>query len=247
MLSTDRAAAARRLGVYVHAYGARLVEALGKDYEALRTLLGERAFEKTMLDFIAARPSRHRNLRWYGWALARFLARSPRTRARPLLAELAAFEWALGLAFDAADARTMTVEEVGRVPAESWPAMRFRLHPSVRRLELYGNAPAIWRAARDGKRLPRASRRRAPAPWLVWRKGLMPFYRALPRDEAWALDAVSRGRNFAAICSGLRRFAGGKRAAQSGAPVLKTWQGDGLIVSGELVGRTGIEPVAPAV
>ncbi len=247
VVSTARAGAARRLSVYVHAYGSRLVEALGNDYEALKAVLGESAFERAILEFVAAHPSRHPNLRWYGGELAAFLARSPRTRARPLLAELAAFEWALGLAFDAADSPVMTVEEVGRTPAHDWPAMRFGLHPSVRRLALRSNAPAVWRAARDGKRIPRATLRRAPAPWLVWRKGLTPFYRVLPKDEAWALAAVARGRDFAAICAGLRRFAGETRAAQRGAQLLKTWLRDGVVAKGDLVGRVGIEPTTPRV
>lgn len=247
VVSTPRAGAARRLSVYVHAYGARLAEALGNDYEALRAVLGEKAFEKIILEFVAAEPSRHPNLRWYGGELAAFLARSPRTRARPLLAELAAFEWALGLAFDAAGAPVRTIAEVGATPAEAWPAMRFRLHPSVQRLALRSNAPAVWRAARDGKRLPHASLKRSPAAWLVWRKGLMPRYRRLPGDEAWALDAASRGRNFGAICAGLARVAGAEGAAQRGAQLLKTWLRDGLIAKGAVVGRVGIEPTTPRV
>ena len=123
----------------------------GKDYPALRGLLGEIGFSRMMREFVAAQPSRHRNLRWYGGELAKFLSRSLRWRRRPLLAELAQFEWALGLAFDAADVPAVTAEEIARFPAADWPGMRLRLDPSVRLLWLRSNAPMRrWCIARCG-------------------------------------------------------------------------------------------------
>ena len=124
VLATPRANAARRLGVYADAYRSRLVEALGNDYPALQGLLGETGFDRMMREFVAAHPSRHPNLRWYGGELAGFLTCSARWRRRPLLAELATFEWALGLAFDAADAPALGTDALARVPAAQWPRMR---------------------------------------------------------------------------------------------------------------------------
>jgi len=229
VLPASRANAGRRLAVYADAYRSRLVEALGTDYPALQTLLGETGFGRMMRDFVAAHPSRHSNLRWYGGELARFLARSRRSRGRPLLAELARFEWALGLAFDAADAPLATAQEVARVPAADWPGMRLRLHPSVRLLWLRCNAPHVWRAASAGRKPPAAAMRLRPSGWLVWRKGHEPFYRALPPEEAWALGAAARGREFASLTSGLRRLVGAERAAQTGAQLLRNWLAEGLI------------------
>jgi len=229
VVSTPRAGAAVRLAVYANGYRARLAEVLGNDFEALRTLLGAPAFDTAARAFIAARPSKFANLRWYGGELAGFLSRSPRWRRRPVLAELAAFEWALGLAFDALDAETVSVEAVARLPAAAWPSMTLRLHPSVRLIALRSNAPDIWRAARDARPLPRASRRARPLAWLVWRKQLTPFYRALAADEAWALDAVSNGRSFGVLCDGLRRHVGDAFAAPRAAALLKGWLAEGLV------------------
>lgn len=224
-----RADAARRLGVYADAYRLRLVEALGNDYPALQFVLGAAAFDALMRAFVAAHPSRQANLRWYGGALAGYLARA--AARRPLLAELARFEWALGLAFDAADAPLVSAEEVARIPSAVWPALRLRLHPSVQRLALRTNAPEVWRAAIRSKR--RLASRRAPKPrhWLVWRKGLEPFYRALHAEEAWALEAAARGRDFASLAGGLRRFVGARAAAQTAAQLLRNWIAEGLIVA----------------
>ncbi len=223
-----RAGAARRLGVYADAYRLRLVEALGNDYPALKAVLGEARFDRVMREFIAAHPSRHPNLRWYGGDLARFLARPARWRRRPLLAELARFEWALGLAFDAADAPLATAEDAARVPPGDWPRLRLRLQPSVQLLSLRGNAPQVWRAATSGGRV-RAASARKPAVWLVWRKGHEPFYRALAPAEARALGAAARGCDFASIAGGLRRRLGAKAAAQTAAQFLRNWLAEGLV------------------
>ena len=229
VLATPRANAARRLGIYADAYLLRLVEALGTDYPALRGLLGESGFDRMMREFIAARPSRHRNLRWYGGELARFLARSPRWRRRPLLCELARFEWALGLAFDALDASPATVDEVGRVPPAGWPAMRIRLDRSVQLLSLRSNAPQVWRAVSEGGKPPVAVARARPVGWLVWRKVHEPFYRVLPPEEAWALGAAQKGRSFGALCVGLRHHVSDAQAAQRAARLLKGWVSEGLV------------------
>lgn len=229
VLSTPQASAAVRLAIYENAYYARLIEALGKDFTALQVVLGEKEFERMGQQFVAASPSRFTNLRWYGGELAAFLVSNAPWQKRPVLAELAAFEWVLAYAFDAADVPLVSIDEVARVPAEAWPAMQFALHPSVRLCELQTNAPQLWRAAIDGKALPRVSRGKARRTWLVWRKALMPYYRALDDDETWALAAVLQGRNFGQLCEGLRRFAGDEHAALRGAQLLKTWLAEGLI------------------
>ena len=229
VLATPAADAARRLGIYADAYGSRLVEALGSDYPALRVLLGESGFDRMMRGFVTQNPSRHQNLRWYGGALARYLSRSPDWRRRPLLREMARFEWALGLAFDAADAAAVTAEEVALVAPADWPGLRLRLHPSVQLLRLRGNAPQVWRAAIEGHKMPHAAMRPRPVAWLIWRMGHEPFYRALPSAEAWALGAAARGRDFASLAGGLRKFVGAGQAAQSGAQLLRNWLAEGLI------------------
>ena len=223
VLATLRAGAARRLSIYADGYCSRLVGALANDYPALQASLGEATFDALTRQFVTAHPSRVANLRWYGGKLARFLAGSPRWRARPVLSELAAFEWALGLAFDAEDTPSLEGEEVARIPAEDWPGMCFALHPSAQRLDLRSNAPRIWQWAENGGSKPKTRLLHAPVAWLVWRKGQTPFYRALATDEAWALAAIGRGRSFGAVCNGLRKFAGDAGAAQRGAQLLRNW------------------------
>lgn len=231
VLATPRANAARRLGVYADAYRARLIEALGNDFPALQGLLGMDGFDRMAREFIAAHPSRQPNLRWYGGELARFLSRTPRWRRRPLLSELAQFEWALGLAFDALEAPPATADEFGRVRPADWPAMRLRLDPSVQLLSLRSGAPLVWRAVTAGDRRVRPTMRCRPVGWLVWRKDYEPHYRVLAPEEAWALGAAARGRDFASLTAGLRRFVGAAHAAQTAAQLLRNWLAEGLLSS----------------
>ena len=229
VLGAPRASAARRLSVYADAYRARLAEVLESDYPALREHLGGREFAKLAAAYIAAHPSRNANVRWYGGKFAPYLERTPRWRARPRLAELAAFEWALGLAFDAADAPLLDAKTLAQTVAEDWPGMRFKLHPSVHRLELTSNAPELWQSMVGDKRLSIARVRRASSSWLVWRNVHTPYFRVLGADEAWAHAAVRRGRDFAAICNGLCHFVGDADAAQRGAQLLRTWLDEGQL------------------
>ena len=233
VLATPRAGAARRLSIYADGYHSRLVDALANDYPAMRALLGEGTFNAAMREYVVAHPSRCANLRWYGGGLARFLARSPRWRTRPVLGELAAFEWALGLAFDAGDAPWLEAEQVARIPAGDWPDMRFALHPSARQLKLRSNAPRIWQWTEDRGRKPKEVLFEEPVAWLVWRKEQTPFYRVLAPDEAWALAAIGRGRSFGAVCNGLRGFAGAAGAAQRGAQLLRNWIAEELICAAD--------------
>jgi len=229
VLATPRASAARRLGVYTYAYPARLVGALTVEYPVLKSVLGEAKFDRVMREFITVAPSRHANLRWYGGQLSGYLVRSPRWSRRPLLAELAQFEWALSLAFDAADAEPIPADEVAQVPAADWPGLCFRLHPAVRQLRLRSNAPKIWQMVSAGQQAPRAAVRSQPVHWLVWRKDRESYFRVLPPQEAWALGAVARGRNFAVLCGGMRRYVGTSNAAQTGVQLLRNWLSEGLI------------------
>ena len=101
-----------RLGIYRDAYRLRLIEVLGTDYDVLRKYLGDELFDAAASDYVGAHPSTFRNVRWFGGGLAQFLRTTPRYAEHPVLAELAQFEWTLGLAFDSADSRVVRFEDV---------------------------------------------------------------------------------------------------------------------------------------
>jgi hypothetical protein len=229
VLATPCAGATRRLGVYVDAYSARLIDVLSSDYPALLNLLGVTDFDCMAREYIALNPSCQRNVRWYGAQLPRFLSRSRKWHRNPLLADMAHFEWALGLAFDALDAPTTTASEVARVLPADWPSMRMGLHPSVQLVRVHRNVPEVWRMTISDREPTPAAIHARRSVWLVWRKGHEPLYRALSQKEAWALRGVARGLDFASLCSGLRRYVVPQHAAQTCAQLLRNWIFEGLI------------------
>lgn len=229
VVATTKADAEHRLRVYFDAYRLRLVEALATDYEALRALLGVHAFTAACRAYIEVTPSEFRNLRFYGGGLADFLRLNSPWRKRPILHELALFEWTLTFAFDAPDAAVIRFEELARLPQQSWPGLGFVLHPSARFLELRSNAPSLRKAVDTEAPLPKPAIASKGVAWLIWRKALSAYFRSLGAEESWALAAVSEGANFAALCEGLCRWCSPDEAASRAATLLRQWVDDELI------------------
>lgn len=218
-----------RLAVYYNAYRERLVEALTTDFEALAAALGAEQFRAACLAYVAAVPSQWRNIRWYGGRLADFLAATPPWQDRPELGEIARFEWALTLAFDAADSPVVAFADLAALPLDAWGSLRIRFHPSLQLLSLRSNAPAFRKAVDTGEPLPAPSLQDVPVNWRVWRKDTNPHFRSLSAEEHWAIEAVRRGEDFPGLCEGLTEFVDPQEAPALAAGLLRTWTDDGLV------------------
>ena len=218
-----------RLGIYRDAYRLRLIEVLGTDYEVLHVYLGDDLFNALAGDYIDAHPSTFRNVRWFGGRLADFLRATPRYVEHPELADIAQFEWSLGLAFDAPDDHAVRFEEVAAVAPDAWPALRFEPHPALRLLALRTNAVAIWKALKNDDSAFELETFSEPVTWAVWRKQLSPFFRSLDTDEAWALKAMISQESFGEICAGLCQWVAEEDAAGRAASLLRGWVEEGWI------------------
>lgn len=233
-----RPPAVERWRVYSDAYRIRLVAALAKGYPAIARRLGERTFGALMLDFVAAQPSVHRSVRDYGAELAAWLraeAADAEGAELAMLADLAAFEWALAAAYDAADASPVTHAELARVPPDEWATLRFGPAPDVRRVATTTNAldvrhDALERADSTDDTATALPAAHTPArTWLVWRAGLDPRFRALDDAEAAAFDQCAGGASFGEFCEALQH-AHGDAALLQAVTWLKAWTADGLLV-----------------
>lgn len=222
------AGAEERVRVYVEAYRLRLLEVLQDNYTGLHAMLGEEQFDAMGRAYIAAHPSTHPSVRWFSRHLEGFLRETAPYNAQPYLAEMAAFEWAQGLVFDAADAPVAGLDALAAVTPEMWASLHFSLHPAVRLLALHWNVPQAWQALEAGEAAELQSGETA-ASWLLWRAEFMSHWRSLGEDEAWALEALSEGRNFGELCEGLCRWHAPEAVALAAASFLKRWLTDGLI------------------
>ncbi len=230
---TAKVDADTRLGVYAEAYRLRLLEALDTDFPTLHALLGDDEFDRLGRVYIDAHPSKHFSIRWFGERLSEFLRAAAPYNDHPALAEMAAFEWTMTLAFDAADDPLVTLDDMAAVPPSAWPALRFTPHASLHRLDLRWNVPAVWKARAADHDLEPPEENSMPVGWVLWRQELATYFRSLEVDEAWALDALIAGRTFADICQGLCEWIDAQHVAAHAAGLLKRWITGGMIAKVE--------------
>ena len=227
---SSKASESALLNIYRNAYCARLVEVLGNDYPALKAMMGAEPFAAMGKAYVAAHPSRHASARWVGGKLAQFLREDPNHKSEPALAAMAAFEWAQAGAFDASDIEPATFAQLAAIPIESWPGLRFRFTPSLRRLTLAFDVPSLWLAIIEGRSgdAPLTANPRE-AEWLIWRAWLEVRFRPLEPDEAWAIDAAAGDADFATLCEGICRWVDPEQAAFKAAELIKGWLDSALI------------------
>jgi hypothetical protein len=231
VVGTDRVPIATRLSIYGDGYVARLAEALQANFPVLSELLGEVDFEKMATAYVRSHDSPFFSIRYYGNALADFLASEPEYEGAPVLAELARWEWAMTEVFDAADADSVGVSDLASVAPEEWADLRFELHPSVRRLALSWNAPQIWKAVTDGAGVPEMEFSTEPVAWVLWRRELRTYFRSIQPGEAEALEAAREGQSFGELCDLLCAQFGEEQAPATAAGFLRDWVESGLLTA----------------
>lgn len=230
VVGNAQASATERVHVYVEGYRLRLLEVLQDNFPGLHGLLGDAQFDALARSYIDARPSSHPSVRWFGRHLPAFLGDTAPYSAHPHLPELAAFEWAQGLVFDAADATPLEMQALAAVAPDSWARLHFGFHPSLQRLDLVWNVPKIWQAL-DAEETPPEPASSATTAWLLWRQELTTRWRSLSADEAGMLDAARQGTRFGELCEGLCRWHAPDAVAMQAASYLKLWLSDGLVTS----------------
>ena len=231
VVGTARVPVATRLSIYGDGYRTRLIEALEANFPVLSKLLGDHDFANLGSAYVRAHDSPFFSIRYYGDALAQFLATDPEYSGAPVLAELARWEWMMTEVFDAADAEPIPIEALARVKPEEWAELRFDWHPSLRRLALVWNAPQTWKAVTDDEEPPELELSPAPVEWLLWRQDLRTYYRSLAPPEIMALDAARDGESFGELCGLLSAELGETQAPARAAGFLRAWIESGLIVA----------------
>jgi hypothetical protein len=223
--------AADRLAIYANGYRTRLIEALDDTYPLLHRLLGDDDFTALGEAFVAAHPSVHRSIRWYGRELAEFLSRVPPHAGQPIVAELARLEWTLTEVFDAPDAEPRSRAALAAINPSAWSELRFELHPSIRRLPLHWNAAAAWKALNAEETPPHPERSEHAVPWLLWRHNLQNYFRSMSAEEAIALDCALKGHSFGEICQAMTECLPEQEIPLRAAGLLGLWADSGIIVA----------------
>lgn len=206
------------LAVYRNAYRARLAGALRSNYPVLAELLGDERFRAVADAFALAEPSRHYSIRWHGAGLPRHLDGAN--------ADLARMEWALGTAFDAADAETLDVAFLRALAADAWASLPIALHPSVSVLRMSWAVERQWEAVHDGVRTAAAEHDEHSL--IVWRMSLQSHWRIADPAEGAALLALAAHGTLERVCE-----AADEAAARQLGVWFARWAVDGLLTTRE--------------
>lgn len=187
-----------RLQVYRNAYYIRLEEALAYYFPALLAVLGEGEFGRHMAAYIRACPSTSPSVRDLGDRLCGWLER----QGSPLWADLAALEWATLIAFDAADAPTLSPAVLAALPAEQWRELHFRCSPSLSFPAMNSNALSVWQAVRAGQNPPQLKAATSVA-IAVWRYRGRVMAVSIDETERCLLDGLRTGESLETVCDRL--------------------------------------------
>jgi len=229
---TSKAQRATLLDVYRDGYALRLIEVLTNDYPGVMAMAGPDDFDYMARAYIAAHPSPHRSVRWYGGRLADFLAATPPFNATPEAAEMARFEWALSEAFDSADAPAITAESLMALAPEAWETLSFSALPSLRCLTLAFEVPQAWQRKEEVEagnlEVARAAQ---PTVWAVWRPQFISNFRSLDADEAAMLANLVEGKPFPDLCEAVAAFTGEAEAPARAAGLLRAMVEGGMIAA----------------
>ena len=218
------------LDVYRDGYALRLIEALTTDYPGLRAMAGPADFDLVARAYIAAHPSRHPSVRWFGRGMADFIATTPPYSGSPAAAEMARFEWALGESFDSPDVTPIAADALIALPPEAWETLAFTVLPSLRRHTFVYEVAQAWQR-RDEVEAGDLDVARAPAPtpWAIWRPEHVSSFRSLDPDEALMLEALVEGRPFPDLCEAVAPVTGDEQAPARAAGLLRGFVEGGMI------------------
>jgi hypothetical protein len=203
-------------------YCSRLIDVLAEDYPRVAATLGADAFGSLAHEYVAAHPSTHPSLRWFGRAFPDFLAANAGDHP-PFLADLARLEWARLEVFDAADAEILAVDTLRALAPEQWPSLRLRLVPACVLLPVAWPVHRIWADETPAEWQPEDACLR------VWRQDDQVFQTPVDASERAALRLAQDGGDFAAMCDALAAVVPADEVATTAGAVLLRWIADGLL------------------
>jgi hypothetical protein len=222
---------ADRLNIYHHAYRSRVREALSTQFPNLHKLLGDDDFNRHVDKFIARHPSPHRNMRWLGDKLSHFLQEE--TPDKPILSDMANFEWHLGCAFDSQDIESLTIQDLAPFSPEQWAELSFQWHPSVYLGKSQTNVIQEWMLLESNVN-SNLETTLEPTQYLVWRKELVSQFKSLSQLEADAITYMMQNHTFGELCDFLTAHMDEESALPYAAGLLSDWLQQDMLVNVEL-------------
>lgn len=195
-----------RIHIYTSAYSIRLKQCIESDHPVLGVYLGDELFDLMVDEYIKSYPSQNTSLRYYADNLIKLLSEKKPFKDHPVIAELAHFERALLSAFDAAETKTSSVDDLSLVPIDSWPTLKFIIHPSVKIFIAQNNAVEIWQAIKQKAQIPDAINTNINY-WLIWRNPeRLTEFKSITANEKKIIKYMINGDDFSIICEKMAKL-----------------------------------------
>jgi uncharacterized protein (UPF0276 family) len=194
-------AAVNRLGIYHHAYRARLAEVLADVFEKTNLFMGSDTFYDEAVAYAVANPPDTQSLSPFGKQLPDFF--KSRYPDNIELHELAQLEWDLRSRFDFADVAAMTQSLATRDSSGLWMSYSRILHPSWLVRPVRSNVVQIWHAIHNDEAVPEVNIQAQPTQLGVWRKGLQPHFKTIDEPQSACLALLQAGHSVLSACGKL--------------------------------------------
>lgn len=225
------------MAVYRNNYRGALLAAMAESYPRTRDWVGTAAFDRAAAHHVLTHPPSHWSLDFAGLGFAETCAVLFANDGD--VAELARVEWALQVAFVAADAPPLTAADFAAATADfgeaEWEHLRLTLHPSVSIVAARYNLPEIWNRLNDGPPDDNtATPMDAPAACVIHREDCRAVFVMVSAAEAQCLSLAQSGAHFTAICAAHATGRDAETAAAEVGQMLARWLANGWLSSGWL-------------
>jgi hypothetical protein len=156
-----------QLEIYREQFWLRHTSSLVEDFPGLGGVIGQKAWQRLVEEYLELHPPTSRSLRDLGARLPQFVERCTWLEHRELCSDMARLEWAYIELFDASDAVPLDPEMLAAIPEAAWQTARIALNPALRLLSLSYPVIDLRRALRTQERvsIPAA----APAKLVLYR------------------------------------------------------------------------------
>lgn len=195
VVGPDGKAAEKRFNVYRNNVAYSLIEALGKNYPAVKAQCGEARFNDAARLYLSQHPPRGKIMFELGLGFAEWLdGFAPATAQMPWLADLARLERAFLAAYHAGDTPPLDPAVMATIAPEAFAELRFIKHSAAVLMASSYSIFTLLEAGRNGAVVPEPLEAQTV---LVTRPRLEVEVRALPKDVSQFMSEILQGASLA--------------------------------------------------
>jgi hypothetical protein len=223
--STHSLSAKTRVMIYANSYYAKMVDILRDQFPLLKRYMGEQRFTKMAQEYVDKYPSKFYSLRWYGDKIPQFI----KQYNQPILVELAKFEWADNILYDAPDNQIIDKNDFAQIPQDKWGNMTFEFQNNLALHKYRYDIPTLWQHLTHQQKLAKTYLNKEMCYVLFWRRNRKTQHKKLSKNDFTILHLALSGATFTALCDQIITFTSLTEFPNVIATTINTWISMGII------------------